>query len=147
MIICKIVSRNLTFIVLMLGKWSIFLVFFGKSDFFPKISNLCQISLPPAKTYWMITYKSKKKSPQFVSTLHSYIMQICWKQILRPFSKFTWVPKKFQKLLWAHRPSKPTIDFLEMPIPMGGFLCLLLRQDVKYKSFVNWDKCEIGSIF
>ena len=39
-------------------------------------------------------------------------------------------PKKFQKLLWAHRPSKPTIGFLEMLTPMWGFVCLLLRLHV-----------------
>ena len=57
--------------------------------------------------------------------------------ILRPFSvsKQAHSPfyliaargtKKFQKLLWVHRPSKPTIDF-----PMGESLCLLTRLDVK----------------
>ena len=41
----------------------------------------------------------------------------------------------FQKLLWAHhRPFKRTIDFLEMPTLMWGFLCLLLRLDVKMQS-------------
>ena len=45
-------------------------------------------------------------------------------------SKLTSGPKKFQKLLWAHRPSKPTIGFLEMLTPMWGFVCLLLRLDV-----------------
>ena len=43
--------------------------------------------------------------------------------------------------LWAHRPSKPIIDYLEMPTSMGGFLCLLLRLDVnknrKFKSLHN----------
>ena len=24
-----------------------------------------------------------------------------------------------EKLLWAHRPTKPTLDFLEMPTPLG----------------------------
>ena len=49
---------------------------------------------------------------------------------MRSFSKFTSGSKKFQKLLWVLRPSKPIIDFLEMTTPMGGFLCLLLRLDV-----------------
>ena len=29
-------------------------IFFGKSDFSPKIPNFCRIGLPLAKTYWMI---------------------------------------------------------------------------------------------
>ena len=33
--------------------------------------------------------------------------------------------------LWAHTPSKHTIDFMGMPSPMGEFLCLLVRLDVK----------------
>ena len=41
-------------------------------------------------------------------------------------------PKKFQKLLWAHRPSKPTIDFLEMPREMPTLMawgiCLSLGE-------------------
>ena len=41
--------------------------------------------------------------------------------------------QKFQKLLWAHRPSKATIDFMEMPTPMGESLCHLVRLDVKYE--------------
>ena len=48
--------------------------------------------------------------------------------------------KKFQKLLWVHinyRPSKPTINFLEMPIPMGESLCLLARLDVKFDSVLT----------
>ena len=37
----------------------------------------------------------------------------------------------FQKIIIkVHRPSKPTTDFLEMPIPMGESLCHLLRIDV-----------------
>ena len=47
------------------------------------------------------------------------------------FSIFTSGPKKFQKLSWAHRPSKPTIYFLEMSTPMGESLCHLVRLDVK----------------
>ena len=31
-----------------------------------------------------------------------------------------------------NRPSKPTTDVLEMPTPMGDFLCILLRLDVKH---------------
>ena len=46
-------------------------------------------------------------------------------------------PKKFQKLLWAHRPSKPTIGFLEMLTPMWGFVCLLLRLHVKLIEYYN----------
>ena len=38
---------------------------------------------------------------------------------------------RFQKLLWVHRLSKPTIDFLEMPSPMGESLCHLVIIDVK----------------
>ena len=51
---------------------------------------------------------------------------------MKSFSKLSSGPKKFQKLLWAHRPSKPTIGFLEMLTPMWGFVCLLLRRHVKY---------------
>ena len=45
------------------------------------------------------------------------------------------VSRHFQKiygawLLWIHKPSKPTIDFLEMPTPMGESLCHLVRIDV-----------------
>ena len=58
-------------------------------------------------------------------------------KILKSFSKFTSGPKKFQKLLWAHRPSKPTIDFLEMPTPMGESLCDLVRLDIKRPFVVN----------
>ena len=50
---------------------------------------------------------------------------------MKSFSKLSSGPKKFQKLLWAHRPSKPTIGFLEMLTPMWGFVCLLLRRHVK----------------
>ena len=32
---------------------------------------------------------------------------------------------------------KPTIDFLEMPTPLGDFLCLLLRPDVKKSVKLN----------
>ena len=68
---------------------------------------------------------------------------------MRSFSKFTSGPEKFQKLFWAHRLSKPTILFLEMPIPMGDFLCLLLRLDVKICCLpVNKEKgtktCHLG---
>ena len=49
--------------------------------------------------------------------------------------KFTSGPKKFQKLLWVHRPSNPTIDFLEMPTSMGESLCNLVRLDVKYAHY------------
>ena len=52
------------------------------------------------------------------------------KRILRSFSKFTSGLKKFQKLLWVHRPSKPTTNFLEMPTPMRESLCHLVRIDV-----------------
>ena len=51
-------------------------IFFGKSDFSPKILNFCRIGLPLAKTYWMIVSPQKrvKKSQQFVPAKHSYIM-------------------------------------------------------------------------
>ena len=39
--------------------------------------------------------------------------------------------KKFQNLLWAHRPSKPTIGFLEMPTLIREPLCHLVRIDVR----------------
>ena len=39
--------------------------------------------------------------------------------------------------LWAHRPSKPMIDFLEIPSPMGDFLCLFLRIDVNMMSQIQ----------
>ena len=44
--------------------------------------------------------------------------------------------RKSMDLLWAHRPSKPTIDFLEMliGIPLGESLCHLVRFDVKLSS-------------
>ena len=35
------------------------------------------------------------------------------------------------KFFFGHRPSKHTIDFLEMPTPMGESLCLLVRLGVK----------------
>ena len=47
---------------------------------------------------------------------------------MRSFSKLTSGPKKFQKLLWTHRPSKPTIDFPEMLTPMSDSLSPLVRQ-------------------
>ena len=59
---------------------------------------------------------------------------------MRSFSKFTLSPKKFRNLLWAHRPSKPTIYFLDMPTPMGDFLCLLLRLDVKRLMDPYWSQ-------
>ena len=51
-------------------------IFFGKSDFSPKIPNFCRIGLPLAKTYWRIVSPQKrvKKSQQFVPAKHSYIM-------------------------------------------------------------------------
>ena len=42
--------------------------------------------------------------------------------------------------LWVHRLSKPTINFLEMPTPMGESLCDLVRLDVNSIIFIDFAK-------
>ena len=52
-------------------------IFFGKSDFFPKILNFCCIGLPPAETYWMIMSPQKrvKKIPT-ICTCQTFIYYV-----------------------------------------------------------------------
>ena len=52
-------------------------IFFGKSDFFPKIPNFCRIGLAPAKTYWMIMSPQKrvKKIPT-ICTCQTFIYYV-----------------------------------------------------------------------
>ena len=45
--------------------------------------------------------------------------------------------EKIQKYIWVHRPSKPNIDFLEMPTLMGESLCHMGRIDVKQNQVFN----------
>ena len=99
--------------------------FFVKSDFFPKIANFCRKGLPLSKTYWMIVSPQKrvKKMPT-ICTCQTFIYYVNWlKTNFEVIFKAHFRAKKFQKSLWAHRPSKPTIGFPEMLTPMGDFLC------------------------
>ena len=52
-------------------------IFFGKSDFFPKIPNFFRIGLPLAKTYWMIVSPQKrvKKIPT-ICTCQTFIYYV-----------------------------------------------------------------------
>ena len=52
-------------------------IFFGKSDFSPKIPNFCRIGLPLAKTYWMIVSPQKrvKKIPT-ICTCQTFIYYV-----------------------------------------------------------------------
>ena len=54
-------------------------IFFGKSDFFPKIPNFCRIGLPLSKTYWMIVSPQKrvKKMPT-ICTCQTFIYYVNW---------------------------------------------------------------------
>ena len=52
-------------------------IFFGKSNFFPKILNFFCIGLPPAETYWMIMspLKRVKKIPT-ICTCQTFIYYV-----------------------------------------------------------------------
>ena len=56
------------------------------------------------------------------------------KRVKNPYNlyllQFTLGPKKFQKLSWVHRHSKPTNDFFWKCLPMGESLCHLVIVDV-----------------
>merc|ERR1712001_556760 len=97
-------------------------IFLVKATFFPKILNFCCIGLPPAETYWMIMSPQKrvKKIPTICTcqTFIYYVNQL--KTNFEVIFKAHFRAKKFQKLSWTHRPSKPTIDYPEMLTPMGG---------------------------
>ena len=78
-------------------------------------------------------------------TKMSNISDMDWSQYIKHYyaKNHSKGPKKIQKLLWTHRPSKPTIGFHGMLTPMWGFVCLLLRRHVKYAAdngldSLNW---------
>ena len=52
--------------------------------------------------------------------------------------------KKYSKIIIDHRPSKPTIDFLEMLTSMEDSLCPLVRQLVK-ANLLDRIKCDFFS--
>ena len=53
--------------------------FFGKSDFFPKITNFCRMDLPPAKTYWMIMSPQKRvKKITTICTCQTFMYYVNW---------------------------------------------------------------------
>ena len=93
----------------------------------------CHKGLPLSKTYWMIVSPQKrvKKMPTICTcqTFIYYVNQL--KTNFEVIFKAHFRAKKFQKSLWAHRPSKPTIGLLGMLTPMWGFVSLLLRRHVK----------------
>ena len=81
--------------------------FFEKSRFYQKKS----LYLPTSKKYENICKKNLWKS--------SWVDFTVGKEV------------GFFLVIEINRPSKPTIDFLEMPTPMGESVCHLVRLDVK----------------
>ena len=103
-------------------------IFFGKSDFFPKIPNFCHIDYP-------LPQKRDRKIPTICMYLPNtpLLSKLGKNELWNHFQNSLQV-QKIQKLLWVHKPSKPTIDFLEMPTPVGESLCHLVGLDVNLLS-------------
>ena len=102
---------------------------FGKSNFLPKILNVCRIGLPLAKTYWMIVICEPTKEGQKIPT-------ICTCQtLLHILSKLAkneyW--GHFQNSLQVRKNhgSHHRLSGNAYPRPMGESLCHLVRIDVK----------------
>ena len=104
-------------------------IFFGKSDFSPKIPNFCRIGLPLAKTYWMIVSPQKrvKKIPT-ICTCQTFIYYVNWlKTNFEVIFKAHFRAKKISKIIMDPQTFKTHHRLSGNADPHGGFSLSLIE--------------------